>query len=113
MTFDEKIEQLKRIHSKSAPEALEQIRSWEEKMVRLNAQKEWLNHPSTAYLRQVCVDQIININYKLISDSILSEIDRKALLAERGAHIVYLATLTEYPDQEIKAIEKAVNNELQ
>ncbi len=110
--IEAKIDRLKKIHARSAPEAKRQIEEWEEKMVRLKAQKEWLEHPNTRQVVELCVEQIESIDAVLTNDENLSEMDRRAMFREKNAHQSYLSALTADPTSAIASIEDAVDHEL-
>lgn len=113
MTFDENIKKLKEKHARSKPETRERISRWEENMAHLKATKDWINHPNTRHLAQLCSEQIESINDTLANDEKIDQETRLALFKTKNAHITYLAVLTESPDSEIKSIENKVDYELQ
>ena len=111
-TFDEKMSVLKKMHARSAPEALEQLKSWEEQMQRLQIKLDWYQHPATKELRELARTQIQAANDVLANKEDLTEEDRKAIIKMKNAHMVYLAVLSEDPEKEIQTIENFVENEL-
>lgn len=111
-TFEEKMKILKEMHSRSHPEAIAQIMDWEEKFARLQANLEWLGHPNTKELAQLAVEQISLINNSLANGEALSDVDRNKLFAQKNAHMVYLAVLSNDPQSEMRSIESSVDAEL-
>ena len=111
--FEQKIETLKEIHSRSHPDALNQISQWEDRFARLQAESAWLTHPNTIALRNLAAEQVDLIVGVLADKEDLTELDRKKLFAQKEAHMTYLAVLTSDPTQEIKSIDSSVTAELQ
>jgi hypothetical protein len=111
-TFEEKIKTLREIHSRSHPDAVQQISQWEDKFARLRARKDWLEHPNTMELRNLATEQIDIIVGILAEKEDLSDDDRKKLFAQKQAHLVYLTVLTDDPESEIKSVESSVDAEL-
>lgn len=111
-TFQEKIEALRKAHAKSHPDSRAQIRSWENQMAELQVKKDWVDHPNTKAMKDLTLEQINRINGVLANDQKLEEAERKALFAEKNAHMSYLAFLSDDPASEMQSIEHAVNHEL-
>lgn len=112
ITFEEKVQYLKGLYANADPSALAQIQSWEERMSALTVQKDWLAHPSTEALRHVAEERLRGIRAVLAETEELPEAERKALFAERRAHLAYLAILTDDPGLELQSIERQINDEL-
>ena len=113
MTFSEKMDVLKNMHSRSAPDAKKKIEEWEEQMGRLQMKRDWLNHPGTKALMHNAMEQVKSINDILSSDADIDEMDRKVYFKLKEAHLVYLATLSADPEAEMRSIEQGVDYELQ
>lgn len=111
-TFEEKMKTLREIHARSHPEAIAQLSQWEDSFARLQATSEWLQHPNTTNLRKIAEEQIKMISDVLAEKEDLGESERKVLFAMKKAHLVYMAVLTENPDNQIKSIEQSVDAEL-
>jgi hypothetical protein len=112
LTFEQKIQTLKKIHASSAPEALEQIFSWEERMSYLKIKDDWLKHPDTIQLKEMISDQIRNIVSVLATKEDLDEIKRQALFELKKFLMPLLALLSDDPTSEIRAIEESVEFEI-
>lgn len=112
LTVPEKIERLKKIHAGSHPDALAHVRQWESRFAQLAIEKDWLDHPCTAKLRDMVIEQIEMIVSVLSNQEKLSEDERRAIFEQKKAHLLYLALLTNDPGSEIKAIESQVDEEL-
>ena len=111
-SFEEKIQTLKEIQARWDPEAVQQIRQWEERVARLKVETEWLNHPHTQMIRDFAAEQIDTIISVLANQRELSEADRRAYFEQKEVHMQYLALFTSDPQPEIRSIENAVANEL-
>jgi hypothetical protein len=111
-SFEEKIQTLKEIHTRWDPQAIQQIRQWEERVARLKVESEWLNHPHTKEIRNYAAQQIDTIISVLANQRDLSEADRRAFFEQKEVHLQYLALFTSDPQPEIESIENAVDNEL-
>lgn len=111
-TFEEKMKDLKEIHSGSHPEAVAQLEYWEDRYARLRAETEWLTHPNTQELYKLAIEQIKNIESILVEKEDLSDDERRRLYAEKKAHKVYVAVLSTNPQSEMKSIESSVDEEL-
>lgn len=111
MKYEDKIQKLKSIY-KDSNEALEQIKSWEDKMLSLKVQRGWLEMENTQELKELAKDQIKRISQVLSSKEDITEIERRGLFAEKKAHTLYLSLLSDDPEEEIKSITRQVNEEL-
>jgi len=107
-TFSEKVISLKNL-LKNSPEHEQQLKHYEDRMAELQIQKEWLSHPNTKALADICRDAIRTINVVLSTKEDLSDVERKSLFREKSAHQAYLALLTDDPEGEIESVEKSVN----
>lgn len=115
-SFDTKIQKLKGHHAHSAPEAKIQIVSWQHEYALLSVKKEWLMHPNTQQLKEACLKSIEQIESVLANDRTKTQDERNALFGEKDAHNVYLALLSQTPDDidsEQKSIEDKVDFELE
>lgn len=111
-TFKEKLDLLKKKHISSHPDALNTIFQWEEKLIRLNAKAEWLQHPNTRELLAIAVEQLNSINLVLKDTEDLTEADRVKYFQLKKAHIAYLSLLSSDPKSEMASIEKLIDYEL-
>lgn len=111
-SFEEKIEALRKQHLKSHPDALRQIQDWAFAFAQLRVQKDWIDHPNTLAMKEAVEDAIGRIDAVLVTNDKLEEVERKALFAEKRAHLSYLALLSEDPTDEMKSIEASVESEL-
>ena len=112
MTFEDKVIALKKMHIKSHPDALRQIKGWENSMAKLEVQRDWIAHPNTQELRDVATEQLNAIKTELSTNRDLSEDRREALFEAQDAHMAYLAVLTVDPESEINSLESEIDNEL-
>ena len=110
-TTEEKLKFLYKHHNRSQPEALEQLRTWDERLLRLKIDKDWLAHPKTQELKQLVVEKINNIISVLANNESLSEVERKAYFKDKKSMFSMLAVLTNDPAKEIEAIESAIDFE--
>lgn len=111
-TFEEKIEILKKQHLSSHPDAINAIRQWEDKLIRLKAQDEWLQHPNTKELLAITTEQINAINLILKDTEDLTEAQRVKYFQLKKAHLTYLAALSLDPKSQMASIEKLIDYEL-
>lgn len=113
LTFEEKLNKLRKIHTYSDVDAKNQLKQWEDQMSRLRVVKEWLEHPNTIDLRNLAAAQLRNITAILSNDRDLPEVERKALFSAKEAHLAYLAALSQNPETEMETIENSLNYELE
>ena len=111
ITTEEKIAFLYKYHSHSHPEAREQLRTWDERLSRLNIDKKWLAHPNTRELRVLIMEKINNIVSVLANNENLNEAERKAFFKDKKSMVGRLAVLTDDPEKEIENIKSAVDHE--
>jgi len=111
-TFKEKLDLLKKKHLSSHPDAMDAIFKWEEKLIRLNAQDEWLQHPNTRELLAIAVEQLNSINLILKDTEDLTEAERVKYFQLKKAHLVYLSLLSSNPKNEMASIESIIDYEL-
>lgn len=112
LTFQEKMQELRKKNSRWDPDATRVMRGWESRMAELQVDRDWAAHPTTHNLKEIAVEQIQAINSRLSSDESLDDAERKALFAAKDAHMAYMAALSSDPVAEMEAIENAVDNEL-
>ena len=91
----------------------ELIREWKERVPKLVAQVDFLNHPITEELRQEIVKRIQAIDAELSNNFRLTTDERLGLFGEKRAHQFYLDFLSQDPEGELKTIERAVDLETQ
>lgn len=73
-------------------------------------------HPNTQQLKEACLKSIEQIESVLANDRTKTQDERNALFGEKDAHNVYLALLSQTPDDidsEQKSIEDKVDFELE
>lgn len=112
LTFEEKIKRLRERHAHSHIDARQQISKWEEDYAILKAQADWISHPTTVKLLEIASEQIKNISVILHTNEKLSDLERANLFAQKKAHLVYVAILSEKPEEQLKTIEDLVISEL-
>ena len=111
LTIEDKLQFLYKYHSHSHPEAVEQLRTWGERLLRLKVDNDWLAHPKTRELRELVLEKINNITSVLANDENILEVERKALFKDKKSMISMLAVLTDDPTKEIEAIKSAIDYE--
>lgn len=111
--FTDKIKRLKKLHAHSAEDAKQQIEQWETQMSRLKITQEWLNHPETKSLRNLTVSQLNAVVSRLANDAEMDDTTRAALFQVKSALLVYLAVLTNNPEEDMKEVESSVDFELE
>lgn len=112
-TYEEKLSDLKRIHSLSSPEARQQIDKWQDEIARLNLTAEWLAHPDTLAMRKVLTDQLERIVSVLANDPTLTEAKRLAYFEAKGVIFNLLAIFEVDPVEEMKTIKNTIDFELE
>lgn len=112
LSFEEKLKIVRTKHLRWHPEAISQLESWENDMVKLRVTKEWLDNPITRQLRETAEQQVKMIESTLSLTENLPEETRVKLFQFKKAHLVYLALLTENVDSQMRTIESAIDEEL-
>lgn len=88
------------------------VKYWKDKVPKLTARLDWIKNPATVELAQNCRNEILRIKQTLANNETLTEVERKALFAERRAHEFYLGILSRNPENELASIEQAVDMEV-
>lgn len=88
------------------------IEGWQNRAIELAEQENFKEHPITIKLAKEAKQYIEIIENRLKNEEDLNETDRKALFREKKVHLIYLTLFSIDPTDEIKQLEKMVNNEI-
>lgn len=113
LPFEEKLNVLEKIHSRSHQEAKDQISKWKDELARLKIEENWLQHPNTILIKATLTDQYNRIVSILAGDESLSESDRKVYFKTKNDVILpLLAVFMMDPESEMRALENQVDDNL-
>jgi hypothetical protein len=111
MSSEEKLKALRELHAHSSPEAIVQINQWENELLKLKFESDWLEHPNAIKLRDVLTSQLDRINDVLSNNENLSADDRKAYFKNKDLILILMATLSSNKEQ-IASIDRSLSAEL-
>lgn len=110
--IDKSLEKLKAKSHTYAKDAQEIIQSYEDDLINLRLEKEWLDNPNTDKFKQYVLDYIGSINALLVNSEDMSEEDRKLMFRFKKFLLPFLNQLSRNPDQDLKTLESKINYEL-
>ena len=110
MDLDAKLKILQK--RKLAEDSKEILQGYQDDLVNLRIEDEWLKNPNTIKLKEIVLSQLNSSNSHLIGNEDLDSESRSIIYKHKEMLLVFLAVLTNDAESELKTLESKINYEL-